>query len=56
MASRHPRPSRPVALPPAVDLALFRRMADLATEGFYLLDRVGRFLYVNAQAHAQMGG
>ena len=31
-------------------------MADLATEGFYLLDRVGRFLYVNAQGHAQMGG
>jgi PAS domain S-box-containing protein len=31
-------------------------MADLATEGFYLVDRVGRFLYVNAQAHAQMGG
>jgi PAS domain S-box-containing protein len=31
-------------------------MADLATEGFYLLDRGGRFLYVNAQGHAQMGG
>ncbi len=31
-------------------------MADLATEGFYLVDRTGRFLYVNAQGHAQMGG
>ncbi len=31
-------------------------MADLSTEGFYLLDERGRFLYCNAQAHAQMGG
>src|SRR6185436_9892912 len=31
-------------------------MADLATEGLYLLDRTGRFLYVNAQAVTQMGG
>jgi PAS domain S-box-containing protein len=43
-------------LPAPIDLALFRRMADLATEGFYLVDRTGRFLYVNAQGHAQMGG
>jgi PAS domain S-box-containing protein len=39
-----------------IDLALFRRMADLATEGLYLVDRTGRFLYCNAQAVAQMGG
>jgi len=31
-------------------------MADLATEGLYLLDRTGRFLYANAQAVTQMGG
>ncbi len=43
-------------LPAAIDLALFRRMADFATEGLYLVDRTGRFLYVNAQALAQMGG
>jgi two-component system, NarL family, sensor histidine kinase NreB len=45
-----------VLLPPVVDLALFRQMADLSNEGFYLLDRTGRFLYVNAKGHAQMGG
>ncbi len=48
--------SRAAALPAVVDLALFRRMADFATEGLYLVDRTGRFLYVNAQGHAQMGG
>lgn len=31
-------------------------MADRSNEGFYLLDRRGRFLYVNAQGHKQMGG
>jgi PAS domain S-box-containing protein len=31
-------------------------MADRSNEGFYLIDRCGRFLYVNAKAHAQMGG
>ena len=56
MAQSSSRPSRSAALPPAVDLDLFRRMADLATEGLYLLDRTGRFLYVNAQGLAQMGG
>jgi len=53
------RSSRPVdaaALSPAIDLALFRQMADLSNEGLYLLDRRGRFLYVNAKGHAQMGG
>jgi PAS domain S-box-containing protein len=35
---------------------MFRQMADRSNEGFYLLDRRGRFLYVNAKAHAQMGG
>ena len=49
-------PARSVALPPALDLALFRRIADLSTEGFYVVDRRGRFLYCNAQAHLQMGG
>lgn len=56
MAPSSSRPLRSAALPPAVDLDLFRRMADLATEGLYLLDRTGRFLYVNAQGLAQMGG
>jgi PAS domain S-box-containing protein len=44
------------ALPPTVDLDVFRQMADRSNEGFYLVDRRGRFLYVNAKGHAQMGG
>lgn len=52
-AGRHARLD---PLPPAIDLDLFRQMADRSSEGFYLLDRTGRFLYVNAKAHAQMGG
>ncbi len=43
-------------LPPEIDLAVFRQMADLSNEGFYLVNRHGRFLYVNAKAHGQMGG
>jgi PAS domain S-box-containing protein len=56
MAAGQPRLARTPALPAAIDLALFRRMADFATEGLYLVDRTGRFLYANAQAVAQMGG
>ncbi len=56
MTASQAKRSSLAVLPPAVDLALFRCMADLATEGFYLLDRAGRFLYVNAQGLAQMGG
>ena len=56
MTASQPRPSGSTAVAPAIDLALFRRMVDLTTEGFYVLDRHGRFLYCNAQAHAQMGG
>ncbi len=48
--------ARAALLPPALDLDVFRQMADRSNEGFYLLDRRGRFLYVNARAHAQMGG
>ncbi len=55
MSARLPKPSS-TAVAPAIDLAVFRRMVDLSTEGFYVLDRHGRFLYCNAQAHAQMGG
>src|SRR5262249_2129914 len=45
------RPASPSTLPPAVDLGFFRQMADASNEGFYLLNRTGRFLYVNAQGH-----
>lgn len=50
------RKPRPIGVAPAIDVTVFRRMADFSTEGFYVLDRQGRFLYCNAQAHAQMGG
>ena len=56
MVSSVSTPAGGSRLPAAVDLAFFRKMADLSNEGFYLLDRRGRFLYVNAKAHGQMGG
>ncbi|HEY2386794.1 MAG TPA: PAS domain S-box protein [Candidatus Binatia bacterium] len=50
------RHARATPLPPTVDVDVFRQMADRSNEGFYLVDRRGRFLYVNAKGHAQMGG
>ena len=50
------RKPRRTGVAPAIDLAVFRRMVDFSTEGFYVLDRQGRFRYGNAQAQAQMGG
>jgi PAS domain S-box-containing protein len=38
------------ALPEALDLEVFRRMADMSSEAFYLTDRDGRFLYVNERS------
>jgi PAS domain S-box-containing protein len=38
------------ALPIPLDLAVFRRMADMSNEAFYLTDVVGRFCYVNERA------
>jgi PAS domain S-box-containing protein len=32
---------------PALDLAVFRQMADMSNDAFYLCDDQGRFLYVN---------
>ncbi len=43
-------PTRPATLPPALDLEVFRRMADMASEAFELVDRDGRFVYVNDRA------
>ena len=36
--------------PPALDLAVFRQMADMSNDAFYLCDERGRFLYVNERA------
>jgi two-component system, NarL family, sensor histidine kinase NreB len=43
------------AFPPALDLAVFRRMADMSSEAFFLTDAAGRFRYVNQRA-LQIGG
>jgi PAS domain S-box-containing protein len=38
------------SLPAALDLEVFRRMADMSSEAFELSDHDGRFLYVNDRA------
>ncbi|MEO6028561.1 MAG: PAS domain-containing sensor histidine kinase [Candidatus Binatia bacterium] len=43
------------AFPPALDLAVFRQMADMSSEAFFLTDAAGRFRYVNQRA-LQLGG
>jgi PAS domain S-box-containing protein len=40
---------------PALDLTVFRRMADLSNDAFYLCDIHGRFLYVNQRSIALSG-
>lgn len=51
--SRQP-PTAP-AFPPALDLAVFRQMADMSSEAFFLTDAAGRFRYVNQRA-LELGG
>jgi PAS domain S-box-containing protein len=43
------------AADPALNLAVFRRMADLSSDAFYLVDENGQFLYVNDRALALTG-
>ncbi len=40
---------------PALDLGLFRRMADMSNDAFYLIDGSGRILYLNYQARKLNG-
>ena len=40
---------------PALDLAVFRQMADMSNDGFYLCDERGRFLYVNDRSLSTIG-
>ena len=56
MARAAQRHARAPEIPAPLDLAVFRQMADMSNEAFYLTDRKGRFLYVNNRATAQMGG
>ncbi len=37
---------------PALDISVFRQMADMSNDAFYLCDITGRFLYVNDRASA----
>lgn len=48
-------PERPASLPPALDLEVFRQMADMASEAFQLVDGDGRFVYVNDRACRMTG-
>src|SRR3990172_1906006 len=43
------------SFPAAFDLTIFREMADMSSEAFYLTDADGRFLYVNERG-VKMGG
>jgi len=43
------------AFPPALDLAVFRQMADMSSEAFFVTDAAGRFRYVNQRA-LELGG
>ena len=51
------RPARRSArdFPVALDLGVFRQMADMTSEAFYLTDEDGRFLYVNDRALHRRG-
>ena len=44
------RPSRNAPLPAPLDLTVFRQMAEMSNDAFYLCDARGRFLYVNERA------
>ncbi len=46
-AHSHPRAAK---LPAPLDLGLFRQMADMSNDGFYLCDADGCFRYVNERA------
>jgi PAS domain-containing protein len=48
-------PSVASAFPQALDLAVFRQMADMSNDAFYLCDERGRFLYVNERASSFNG-
>jgi PAS domain S-box-containing protein len=50
---RHRAPTADVH--PALDLAVFRQMADMSNDAFYLCDERGRFLYVNDRSSSSIG-
>jgi two-component system sensor histidine kinase UhpB len=50
VASRLPGQAAAVQVHPALDLSVFRQMADMSNDAFYLCDVRGRFLYVNGRS------
>ena len=42
--------AKAAALPAPLDLGVFRQMADMSNDAFYLCDQDGRFLYVNERS------
>lgn len=50
MASRLQGRTHAAQVHPALDLAVFRQMADMSNDAFYLCDERGRFLYLNERA------
>jgi len=53
LASSHEPQGTPIH--PALDLSVFRQMADMSNDAFFLTDSRGRFLYVNHRAVALAG-
>ena len=49
------RPAQDIGVHPALDLTIFRQMADMSNDAFYLCDVRGRFLYVNDRS-ISLGG
>jgi len=55
MARPVPQRARAADIPAALDLDLFRQMADVSNDAFYLADADGRFRYVNERAATLTG-
>jgi PAS domain S-box-containing protein len=49
------RLTRAAPLPAPLDLTVFRQMAEMSNDAFYLCDGTGRFLYVNERALTNTG-
>jgi PAS domain S-box-containing protein len=50
MSADPQEPGKVAEIPAALDLEVFRQMADMSNEAFYLTDSHGRFRYVNDRA------
>jgi len=55
MSRRAATPTRLPSLPEPLDLAIFRRMADMSNDAFFLTDASARLCYVNERAASLTG-